>query len=308
MGGMTFLFFLISLSFYALLFVGIYKTYQNKKITPFLIGLVFSVIVGLSLKYSLQIPRPSYEHLGLSKWDNYGFPSMHSLLSFYAGSYLGLWGVLWAGLIALSRVVLKVHNVLDVIVGSLLGLFLFYAFSNSTFESINKREVVRKIIHFVVAFSLFLGIYFLSLFEFVVFAISLFFLYAFALYLPTRRLYEYVKRKEKDLGAVYLISGILFAYLLFGRDVALIVSIVMAVGDSLSPLISMLLKSSEKKRCWKSSMLSSLLVFSALSYLYDPFVALFASFTFGVIDYFNKKLEDNILIPLMVGIIMVLII
>ncbi len=308
MGGMTFLFFLISLSFYALVFIAGYRTYQDKKIVPFLMGLIFSVIVGLSLKYSLQIPRPSYEHLGLSKWDTYGFPSMHSLLSFYAGSYLGFWGVLWAGFIALSRVILKVHNVLDVIVGALLGLFLFYAFSNSTFKSINKREVVRKIIHFIVAFSLFLGIYFLSLFEFVVFAVLLLLLYAFALYLPTRRLYNYVKRKEKDLGAIYLISGILLAYALFGRDIALIVSIVMTIGDSLSPLFSILLKSSEKKRCWQSSILASLFVFSALSYLYDPFVALFASLTFCVIDYFNKKWEDNILLPIIIGIIMVLII
>lgn len=306
MGGMTF-FFLLSLSFYVLIILAIYKAYKNRRALHFLIGLFIAIALGFSLKYGLQIPRPSYENLGLSKWDKYGFPSMHSLLSFYAGAYLGSVGLIWASLIAISRVMLNVHSILDVLVGGVLGLFIYYAFKDSHPNNIDKKEVVRQILHFLVASSLLFTAYFFESIKFFVFVGFILMLYLFALITYPRKIYDYVKRKDKDFGALYLIAGIALSYLIFGKNIAVIVAIVMAIGDSLTPIFAMILNQG-KKRCWKASILASLFVFATLAYFYDSFSAFFASMAFGLVDYFNKWVDDNILIPLIVGVVMVIVI
>ncbi|NPA38565.1 MAG: phosphatase PAP2 family protein [Candidatus Nanohaloarchaeota archaeon] len=302
MGGMTF-FFAVSLSFYVLIILALYSAYKNKRFVVFFIGLVMAGIIGLALKYSLQIPRPSYEYLGINKWDKYAFPSMHALLSFYAGAYLGIFGLIWAGLIALSRVILQVHTTMDVLAGSILGLTLFYFFKNAEPSHFSKKEVVRKFIHLFVGVILFLAMYYLSWLEFLIVGISLLAGYVIAVVFPlTKQLYNYVKRKEKDLSPVALILSIILSYLLFGKNPALAGSIAV-IGDGISPLIAIIINS-KNPRSLRAAFLTSLLVFAGIYYLFkNILLAVGVSIIFLVIDYFNDKWEDNIILPLAISLV-----
>lgn len=103
-----------------------------------LIALLLCVMIGnLMIKNIVRRRRPffhkSYKLLIKQPWD-YSFPSGHTLSSFAAATvicitnpYYGILAYLYAALIALSRLYLRVHFFTDVAFSSIVGIFLGWA-------------------------------------------------------------------------------------------------------------------------------------------------------------------------------------
>lgn len=114
-----------------------------------LIAILLSVMLGnLLLKNTIRRTRPfshkKYKLLIKQPWD-FSFPSGHTMSSFAAATvlssfnlYLGIGCFIYAILIALSRLYLRVHFFTDVIfssiIGTALGILAVYAIDNGYFD------------------------------------------------------------------------------------------------------------------------------------------------------------------------------
>lgn len=126
--------------FFFLTSLFLWKEHKRKWIVPLWISLFFSVIVSFVMKYSTQRQRPF--QLGLVSvlevlekanhvvW-NFSFPSFQAMLVFCAVPILNkefskfkyVW-IIFAGLVAFSRVYFGVHFLSDVITGGALGYLI----------------------------------------------------------------------------------------------------------------------------------------------------------------------------------------
>jgi len=110
-----------------------------KRVRRHIIWFVFQVLPAIIVSYGivyilkliLKIPRPC---LGLSYCPNtYSFPSGHAAVIFTAATILSLHYknkgfapllLIFAGLVAFSRIMLGVHRIEDIIFGSIIGLIV----------------------------------------------------------------------------------------------------------------------------------------------------------------------------------------
>jgi len=132
---------LILFLFLTLLFV---KENKRKWVLPLWLSLVLSIAVSFLLKVSVQRPRPYIGGLvpvvdGLAKashivWD-FSFPSFQVMLVFAAVPFLAkefprfkyIW-IIFACLVAFSRVYLGLHFLSDVLIGGIIGYLIgFFA-------------------------------------------------------------------------------------------------------------------------------------------------------------------------------------
>ena len=133
---------LIVFLFLTLLFI---KENKRKWILPLWLSLFLSVVISFLLKVAIQRPRPYVAGLvsiigDLAKnshlvWD-FSFPSFQAMMVFAAVPFLSkefpklkyVW-IVFACLVALSRVYLGVHFFSDVLVGGIIGYLIgFFAF------------------------------------------------------------------------------------------------------------------------------------------------------------------------------------
>lgn len=127
----------LGFSLYPMVLFVLYLTYKENKNLEYktLLSLVFAYIASLIIKYSLQIPRP-YEYLDniiiTETSSNSSFPSSHTTVAFAASEispkYVNLLRV-WALMIGLSRIVLGMHYLTDIIAGAILGILISRLFS-----------------------------------------------------------------------------------------------------------------------------------------------------------------------------------
>lgn len=124
--------------FFILTSLFLWKEHKRKWILPLWFTLALSTIVSFLLKIAIQRPRPYQigvvssllEGASHNIW-NFSFPSFQAMLAFCAIPILSkefpklknIW-VIFAVLIAISRVYLGVHFMSDVLVGGLIGYFL----------------------------------------------------------------------------------------------------------------------------------------------------------------------------------------
>ena len=124
--------------FFILTSLFLWKEHKRKYILPLWFTLALSVIVSFFLKIAIQRPRPYQmgvvssllEGASHTIW-NFSFPSFQAMLAFCAIPILSkefpklknIW-VIFAVLIAISRVYLGVHFMSDVLVGGLIGYLL----------------------------------------------------------------------------------------------------------------------------------------------------------------------------------------
>jgi len=124
--------------FFILTSLFLWKEHKRKWILPLWITLALSAIVSFLLKIVIQRSRPYQigvvssllEEASHNIW-NFSFPSFQTMLTFCAIPILSkefpklknAW-VIFAVLIAISRVYLGVHFMSDILIGGLIGYFL----------------------------------------------------------------------------------------------------------------------------------------------------------------------------------------
>jgi len=124
--------------FFILTSLFLWKEHKRKWILPLWFTLALSAIVSFLLKIVIQRPRPYQievvssllEAASHNIW-NFSFPSFQAMLAFCAIPILSkefpklknIW-VIFAVLIAISRIYLGVHFMSDVLIGGLIGYFL----------------------------------------------------------------------------------------------------------------------------------------------------------------------------------------
>ncbi len=137
--------------------------WKNKKkwILPLWLTMLVSVIISFLLKVSIQRMRPyqmelisilpGFESLAHSIW-NFSFPSFQAMLVFSAVPFLSkefprfryVW-MIFASLVALSRVYLGVHFLSDVILGGLIGYLIGAAIIKTEKENKYCERFYKKI-------------------------------------------------------------------------------------------------------------------------------------------------------------------
>ncbi len=134
---------------------------KRKWILPLWASLAISVIVAFILKITVQRPRPfqmgivpllpALREVGFSTW-NFSFPSFESMIAFCAVPILSkefprlkkFW-IIFAVLVAFSRVYFGVHFVSDVISGGLIGYIIGLLVMNIEKENRWGEKVYNKI-------------------------------------------------------------------------------------------------------------------------------------------------------------------
>jgi len=145
--------------FFILTSLFLWKENKRKWILPLWITLALSTIVSFLLKIAIQRPRPYQievvssllETASHNIW-NFSFPSFQAMLAFCAIPILSkefpklknIW-VIFAVLIAISRVYLGVHFMSDVLIGGLIGYFLGVLIISSEKKNQFWGKVYKKI-------------------------------------------------------------------------------------------------------------------------------------------------------------------
>jgi len=145
--------------FFILTSLFLWKENKRKWILPLWITLALSAVVSFLLKIAIQRPRPYQievvssllEEASHNIW-NFSFPSFQAMLAFCAIPILSkefpklknIW-IIFAVLIALSRVYLGVHFMSDILIGGLIGYFLGYLLINSERKNKFWEKVYKKI-------------------------------------------------------------------------------------------------------------------------------------------------------------------
>jgi len=103
------------------------------QITLLFLGIFFTAVTVLLLKFSIKRPRPEGEWGQVYRSsDPHSFPSGHAARAFMLSVIMlltGFWGiglimVVWALLVVISRVSLGVHYFSDVVVGGMVGVLM----------------------------------------------------------------------------------------------------------------------------------------------------------------------------------------
>jgi len=145
--------------FFILTSLFLWKENKRKWILPLWITLALSAVVSFLLKIAIQRPRPYQievvssllEEASHNIW-NFSFPSFQAMLAFCAIPILSkefpklknIW-IIFAVLIALSRVYLGVHFMSDILIGGLIGYFLGYLLINYKRKNKFWEKVYKKI-------------------------------------------------------------------------------------------------------------------------------------------------------------------
>ena len=159
--------FFVGITFFSSSIIFIFLTVlfmqKNKKkwLLPLWLTMLVSVIISFLLKVSVQRIRPyqmelisilpGFESLAHSVW-NFSFPSFQTMLVFSAVPFLSkefprfryVW-IIFASLVALSRVYIGLHFLSDVILGGLIGYLLGAAVIKTEKENKYCERFYKKI-------------------------------------------------------------------------------------------------------------------------------------------------------------------
>jgi len=159
--------FFVGITFFSSSIIFIFLTVlfmqKNKKkwLLPLWLTMLVSVIISFLLKVSVQRIRPyqmelisilpGFESLAHSVW-NFSFPSFQAMLVFSAVPFLSkefprfryVW-IIFASLVALSRVYIGLHFLSDVILGGLIGYLLGAAVIKTEKENKYCERFYKKI-------------------------------------------------------------------------------------------------------------------------------------------------------------------
>ncbi|MCK5333792.1 MAG: phosphatase PAP2 family protein [Candidatus Aenigmarchaeota archaeon] len=330
----------LSESIYLLLAVALVYGFQKRKLKGavwVLLVLVLVYAVTGAMKVSFAEPRPVLLIDGVQAFvaeTTPSFPSAHSSLAFAAAAILATpIAYLWAALIALSRVVLGVHFPHDIIFGALLGHALSKILYNpkmfALFAKKNLLETRRQVFHAFFGIILAFTIYFNDRQTYVLlFALMLFSSAALSYSIKKQMRLPWVSwilktfEREKDIidwplrGPVFFIIGALLASLFFSKEVAFVSVLMLAVGDSASTLIGRPLGSRKHLhnpcKTIEGTIAGSFAAYIAAAFFVPLNMAVIGALAFGIVESFDFRgrhiyFDDNIIVPLAVGLVISLI-
>ena len=323
----------------------LFKVWKNEdhksKAVPALFAVFSTAIISAILKSFFKIPRPFITenlkplvHAGLDS-----FPSGHTAVAFAllvpmlrVSKWLGISWVFFALLIGFSRVYEFVHYPSDIAGGIFLGGVMGAIFSHPTTEELlkkwweNSREFRRQSFHFIfgflIVFSHWIGA--LRIRE----ILTLLLIGLIIIVLTIRGHLDFVKKilakfERKRVydfpgsGPFYFLLAVGICFLIFPIKVAYASILILSVGDSLNHIIA---KNRMPKRFnlpWnrRKSLLGVFLGifagFFAAQFFVPWYSALIASSLAIILETFPWRvgkifIDDNLIIPLVSGIIMVI--
>lgn len=321
------------------------KKYRWLAIAFLSLALSFEISYVLKLIFQVPRPYFNLDlaTIPLTQASGYSFPSLHAAICFGAIPFLGKIYTGWkkwlaiaiAVIIAYSRAYLGVHYFSDIIAGSLIGYLFSRAmiFFEERYGMIDwflghvksKLELRRQIAHLLIGML----IVFLMELKLMTPNILIITLLVGAIisiiyrYRPIPLIHEILLAFErpKDIatfpgrGPFFLILGSLLAMLLFPIDIAKGAITVLAVGDSISHLVGRYFGKtkvpfSENKMLEGTVVAIVLSTFTALLFVDFPKAFLASLITISVESVYPEKisryLDDNLVIPLLAGAIMML--
>ncbi|MEO2154261.1 MAG: phosphatase PAP2 family protein [Nanoarchaeota archaeon] len=306
---------LISDSLFLLFILAMINSMKKKEFGKFITS--FLIVLGTVwlIKEAFKIPRPySFNN------SNYGysFISMHAALAFqsiyFLREYVVLW--IWPLLIAISRIKLGVHRFIDVLLGSIYGLYVSFVIDKEwnrlkrNFIE-NKGEILRKLVHI----TFYLTYPFLALYNVIYFYVyTIFTLVALFIIILTQgeaigpfKELENIKREKESLYHITYFPLLSLLLMIFFNDPYLVafVGLTFAIGDGLVGLLNILIRNYRL-----SLAITSFYLFLIVSTALDLKFGIFSAISFLLADFISKifRINDNYTIPLISFLIYFLII
>jgi len=280
----------------------------------------------------------------LTQASGYSFPSLHAafcigiipfLEKIYRQRYKQLLGIVIAVIIALSRAYLGVHYISDILAGGLIG-YIFslsaiyieekYHFTEWFLGNIkSKLELRRQIAHLIIgAMIVFLiELKLLTpnlLLIILILGVILSLIYRYKSIPFIHEMLQSLERPHDMVnfpgkGVIFMVLGSFLSLLLFPIVIAKAAIIVLAVGDSVSHIVGRYFGKTRvpfsKNKMLEGTVVA--IVFSTLSALLfvdigKAFLASFLTVTFESVypEKLGRYLDDNLLVPLIAGAIMML--
>lgn len=278
----------------------------------------------------------------LSAAYGFSFPSLHTtysfaLLPFLKKIFKSKIAITIVGLLLLvipiSRVYLGVHYLSDVIAGAILGYTaaIFWSYMDEKYKiydwflfHINdKRELRRQVIHLLA------GIAILFILRYFPIPIEIFFIaiisggvlsimlkkYKLPYLYPALKFFE----RPRDLdffpgkGAFFYLAGILLALIFFERNIAMAAIAIMAVGDAITSIIGTYfgkIKNPFNQKKHLEGTILAIIASTLAAYFFVSFEKAFLASTAAMliesidIRYLDKAIDDNVVIPIVAGVVM----
>ncbi|MBN1494663.1 phosphatase PAP2 family protein [Candidatus Peregrinibacteria bacterium] len=300
--------------------------------TAFLLKLIFQV----PRPYILESTDPVFIASG------FAFPSIHTALmcsllpyiKYIFGKKSRYFIYLFIGLIILSRAYLGVHTLSDIAAGGFIGLFSTYgllAYEKkyhfiTWFESqiSDKLELRRQAAHMIIGVSIVFLLKLQLLNSFILFVAvfmgGILVLAARKIYIPVLHKILLVFERPHHIarfpgrGSFFLVLGAALTTFIFEKNIAMAAIMILAVGDSVTNIVGRYFGKitnpfNEKKKVEGTIIAVILSTLAALIFvpIWPAFLASFVSMFFESLDLGWKKrnfeVDDNIMIPLVAGII-----
>jgi len=314
---------------------------HHSKLVPGAFSLAATGIIGTVLKQFFAVPRPFLQFTDLEPLVHAtfsSFPSNHTAIAFSllipiyrVSKWFGIgWGV-FAVLVGIARVYQNVHFPSDIAGGIFLGGLIGAFFSNPNTEILLKKwwqrlEFRRQSFHFLAGFlCVFLhwtGVLrwrFILILLVLGLALSLLSLkQKIPLLSDLLKLFD--RKRDYDFpgrGAFYFLLGIFLSIIFFPVKIAYASILILSVGDSLNHLF--FARTPKKVNIpWnrKKNLIGLILGITAGTFAAQFFVPLWAAFTASSIALIAETIivrigtfyvDDNVLVPLVAGGVLLLI-
>lgn len=305
--------------------------------------LFFLATIGISwgtteiLKKIFQIPRPDF---GLIQEANFSFPSSHAAISFAIWPLtknfhpLTKWLIrILLFLFPLTRLYLGVHYLTDLFAGAFLGLAVSYYLEAKNQEKnwINRLiekwkkdlEFRRQFAHLIIGIIIAIGVFFKFITtEFLTFILALgglLIIFMRKMTIPViTHILEFFERK-KDIktfpgrGAFFLVLGSWLTTIFFSNIIAAAAILIMAVGDAIATIaghhIGKIQIPYNKEKTLEGAVTAFFTAMLAAAFIVPLHHALIASAIAMFIESLplkigSFKIDDNLIIPLIAGIVL----